>query len=104
MHAATLGALAEPSRLRIVEVLRRGPASVGELVDALAIRQPQVSKHLKVLSEAGVVSGTAHGRRRIYRLETEPFEEIGEWAESVRRGWETRLDALGDVLDRMDRS
>lgn len=93
------GALAEPSRLRIVELLRAGPMSVGEIAEALDIRQPQVSKHLRVLGDSGVVAGAAQARRRIYRLEPEPFEEIGRWAESFARLWEARLDSLGSFLE-----
>jgi DNA-binding transcriptional ArsR family regulator len=99
MHAATLAALGEPSRLRIVEWLRSGPSSVGELVEALGIRQPQVSKHLKVLNESGIVSGEQDGRRRIYRLEAEAFESIAQWAGSFERSWEVRLDSLGEFLE-----
>ena len=99
MQATVFGALAEPSRLRIVELLRTGPMSVGEIAEALDIRQPQVSKHLRVLGDSGVVAGEALARRRIYRLEPEPFAEIGRWAESFGRSWETRLDSLGRYLN-----
>ncbi|BBZ02129.1 transcriptional regulator [Mycolicibacterium chitae] len=99
MQATLFGALAEPSRLRIVELLRTGPLSVGEIAEALDIRQPQVSKHLRVLDDSGLVSGAAQARRRIYRLEPEPFEEIARWAGSFERLWEARLDSLGAYLD-----
>lgn len=102
MQAATFGALGEPTRLRIVELLRGGPSSVGEIVGALGIRQPQVSKHLRVLSEAGLVSGTAMARRRIYHLEAEPFEELASWVDSFERTWEARLDSLGRYLRSTD--
>lgn len=102
MQAATLSALGEPSRLRIVDLLRDGPFAVGEIVDALDIRQPQVSKHLKVLSDAGIVSCEAQARRRIYHLRVEPFEQIGHWAESFERTWEARLDSLGTYLRSID--
>ena len=101
MDAATFGALGEPSRLRIVELLRTGPFSVGEIADALTIRQPQVSKHLRVLAEAGIVNAEQVARHRIYRLEARPFEEIGAWVDSFEQLWETRLDSLGDYLDSM---
>jgi DNA-binding transcriptional ArsR family regulator len=99
VHATLLGALGEPSRLRIVETLRDGPSSVGDLVERLELRQPQVSKHLRVLSEAGVVVGEPHARQRIYRLRSEPFEQIASWVDSFERLWEVRLDALGRYLD-----
>lgn len=99
MQAAVFGALAEPSRLRIVELLRVGPKSVGEIADELGIRQPQVSKHLRVLGDSGLVAGESVARRRIYHLEAEPFVEIGHWVDSFERLWEARLDSLGGYLD-----
>ncbi|MGE2729628.1 ArsR/SmtB family transcription factor [Mycolicibacterium vaccae] len=99
MQSTVFAALAEPSRLRIVELLKTGPMSVGEISETLGIRQPQVSKHLRVLSDSGVVSGEALSRQRIYHLEAEPFVQIADWLESFEQLWETRLDALGDYLD-----
>ena len=101
MHAATFAALGEPNRLRIVELLGGGPRSVGDIVDALGIRQPQVSKHLKVLGESGFVAVQPVARQRIYRLEPAPFAAIGQWVESFERLWETRLDSLGALLESM---
>jgi DNA-binding transcriptional ArsR family regulator len=101
MQATLFGALAEPSRLRIVELLRAGPRSVGEITEELGIRQPQVSKHLRVLGDSGLVAGEAVARQRIYHLEPGPFEEIGRWIESFERLWDVRLDALGDLLESM---
>lgn len=98
VQAMTFGALGEPSRLRIVELLRGGPSSVGDIAEALGIRQPQVSKHLRVLAEAGIVSNEAVARRRIYRLRAEPFDQIGSWLDSFERTWETRLDSLDRYL------
>lgn len=102
MEAKTFVALAEPNRLQIVELLRDGPLSVGQIVDTLALRQPQVSKHLRVLAETGLVSGRRRARQRIYRLEAAPFEELGAWAESFEELWETRLDRLGGYLESAD--
>lgn len=102
MQATIFGALAEPSRLRIVELLRAGPLSVGEIAETLDIRQPQVSKHLRVLDDSGIVTGEALARHRIYHLEAARFEEIGRWANSFAQLWETRLDALGSYLDSLD--
>ena len=103
MQATVFEALGEPSRLRIVELLRAGPQSVGDIAETLGIRQPQVSKHLRVLNESGIVAGEARARRRIYHLEVAPFEEIGRWAESFERLWEIRLDSLGRYLDSITR-
>ena len=101
MHATTFAALGDPSRLEIVELLRRRPFSVGDIVDALGLRQPQVSKHLKVLREAGVVDVEPVARRRIYHLSPVAFEELGDWVGSFEALWEERLDSLEDVLAAM---
>lgn len=98
MKATTFRALGEPSRLQIVELLRSGPSSVGEIVDELTIRQPQVSKHLRVLAESGIVAAEPLARRRIYHLEAERFLEIGDWADSFERLWSARLDSLDAYL------
>lgn len=99
MQATVFAALGEPSRLRMVELLRTGPMSVGEIAEKLQIRQPQVSKHLRVLGESGIVTGEAVARRRIYHLTAEPFGQIAEWVDSFETLWETRLDSLGGYLD-----
>ena len=98
MDATTFAALGEPRRLEIVELLRRRPFSVGDIADTLGIRQPQVSKHLKVLREAGVVDVEPVARRRVYHLAPAAFEELGDWVESFEALWEQRLDSLEDVL------
>ena len=93
----TLKALGEPNRFQIVELLRDGPRPVGELVDRLHLRQPQVSKHLRVLSDAGLVDVRVDAQRRIYALRPAPLQELEVWVERYRRLWETnflRLDAL----------
>ncbi|MDX1449376.1 MAG: metalloregulator ArsR/SmtB family transcription factor [Acidimicrobiia bacterium] len=102
MRADTFRALGEPSRLQIVELLRSGPSSVGAIADTLAIRQPQASKHLKVLAETGVVDVEAVSRQRIYHLRAEPFEEISDWVDSFERVWEARLDSLDTFLKAAD--
>lgn len=94
----TLGALAEPNRLHIVELLRDGPRPVGEIADRLGLRQPQVSKHLRVLSDAGVVEVQPVAQRRIYRLRPQPFQELDAWLESYRHVWDARLDRLETYL------
>lgn len=99
VQATVFEALGEPSRLRIVELLRAGPQSVGDIAETLQIRQPQVSKHLRVLGDSGIVTAQAQARRRIYRLEPEPFEAIVGWLDSFEQLWHTRFDALGDYLE-----
>jgi DNA-binding transcriptional ArsR family regulator len=92
-----LKALGEPNRFQIVELLRDGPRPVGEMVDRLHLRQPQVSKHLRVLSDAGLVDVRVDAQRRIYALRPAPLHELEVWVERYRRLWETnflRLDAL----------
>ncbi len=95
---ATLSALAEPNRLAIVKLLRRKPLAVGQIVDRLGLRQPQVSKHLRVLSDAGLVEAHPVAQQRIYALRSEPLKELDEWLEPYRRTWDERFDRLDDVL------
>ena len=91
-------ALTEPNRLHIVELLRDGPLTVGEITERLGLQQPQVSKHLKVLSEADIVEVQPEANRRIYKLRREPFQELEDWVQSFHRLWEERFDRLGDYL------
>jgi len=93
-----LAALAEPNRLHIVELLRDGPRSVGEIATRLAIRQPQVSKHLRVLSDAGFVEAYPVAQQRIYQLRPQPFHELDTWLESYRHIWDARFDRLEAYL------
>jgi len=93
----TLKALGESHRFQIVELLRDGPRPVGEMVHRLHLRQPQVSKHLRVLSDAGLVDVRVDAQRRIYALRPAPLQELEVWVERYRRIWESnfqRLDAL----------
>ena len=99
MPVDALTALAEPTRRRIVDALRRSEASVTDLVAALAMSQPAVSKHLRVLREAGVVSSRPVAQQRIYRLEPGPFRELDEWLAPYRRLWTRHLDRLERHLD-----
>src|ERR1044071_939697 len=87
-------ALAEPHRRQILDLLRDGERPAGELVDRLALSQPGVSKHLKVLREAGLVSVRADGRRRLYALRPEPLAEVDAWLDDYRALWSRRLDDL----------
>ncbi|MBT2701219.1 winged helix-turn-helix transcriptional regulator [Bacillus sp. ISL-40] len=94
MNTTLLSALAEPNRLRIVELLRDGPLTVGEIADRLQIRQPLASKHLSVLYKSGVVEFYADANRRIYKLCSEPFKALNIWLEQYREIWEEKLDRL----------
>lgn len=89
-----LAALTEPNRLHIVELLRDGPLTVGQITERLGLPQPQVSKHLKVLNEAAIVEVHPQANRRIYQLRREPFQELEAWLHSFRRLWEKRFDRL----------
>jgi DNA-binding transcriptional ArsR family regulator len=98
---ATLKALAEPSRFQIVEVLRNGPRPVGDLVDRLKLPQPQVSKHLRVLSEAGLVEVRVDAQRRIYELRPAPLQELEVWIERYRSIWEENYQRVDVLLEEM---
>jgi len=91
---ATIEVLAEPSRREILDLLRDGVRSVNALVKGLALSQPAVSKHLRVLREAGLVEVRADGRRRVYRVRAEPLMELDEWLEPYRVLWRVSLDKL----------
>jgi DNA-binding transcriptional ArsR family regulator len=93
------GALAEPHRRQILDLLREGERPAGELVDRLALSQPGVSKHLKVLREAGLVSVRADGKRRLYALRAEPLAEVDAWLARYRAFWSERLDDLQRHLE-----
>lgn len=82
MQATVFSALGEPNRLQIVELLGTGSFPVGEIADTLGVRQPQVSKHLKVLAETGIVRVKPRARQRIYHLQAEPFDRIARWLDS----------------------
>lgn len=92
-------AVAEPNRRRILDLLRDGERPAGDLVALLAISQPGVSKHLRLLREAGLVSVRADGQRRVYRLEPRGLSELEAWLAPYRRFWAGRLAALDDHLE-----
>lgn len=98
----TFEVLAEPSRRRIVEVLRAGERPVNDLVEVLRLAQPSVSKHLKVLRDAGLVEVRPDAQRRLYRLRPEPLRELDDWLTPFRALWADRLDALEAHLDHME--
>jgi DNA-binding transcriptional ArsR family regulator len=93
-------AIAEPSRRQILDLLRAGERPAGELVEAMGLSQPGVSKHLKVLREAGLVSVRPDGQRRLYRLEAGELAALDAWLKPFRSFWAERLDALGDHLEK----
>jgi DNA-binding transcriptional ArsR family regulator len=92
-------ALAEPSRRQILDLLRGGERSVNDLVARLKLSQPGVSRHLRVLREAGLVDVRPQGRQRWYRLRPQPLAEVDEWLEPYRAHWSGRLDALERHLE-----
>jgi DNA-binding transcriptional ArsR family regulator len=94
-----IAVLAEPTRRRILDELREADSSVGELVDKLAMSQPAVSKHLKVLREAGFVSSRTAAQQRIYSLEPGPFRALDAWLAPYRRMWNRHLTALERHLE-----
>jgi DNA-binding transcriptional ArsR family regulator len=98
---ASFEVLAEPNRRRILDLLLVAERPVGDLVEALAVTQPAVSKHLRMLREAGLVEVRSEAQRRLYRLRTEPLRDIDEWLEPYRQLWASRLDDLGRHLDAM---
>src|SRR6516225_3271033 len=96
--------IAEPSRRAILSLLASSERSVGEIERQLRIPQPTVSKHLRVLREAGFVEATVDAQRRLYRLKPEPLQEVDAWLAQFRQFWSARVDALERHLNRMDPS
>ena len=94
--------IAEPNRRAILSLLVSSEQSVGEIERQLRMPQPTVSKHLRVLREAGFVESTVDAQRRLYRLKPEPFQEVDAWLDQFRRFWSAHVDALERHLDRMD--
>jgi DNA-binding transcriptional ArsR family regulator len=99
MAATTFELVAEPSRRQILDLLRERARPVGELVKLLGLSQPGVSKHLRLLRDAGLVRVRRDGQRRWYELEPEPLAELDQWLEPYRRLWDDRLDRLERHLD-----
>ena len=98
--AATFQVLGDPSRHAIVELLRSGERPVGELVESLSLSQPAVSKHLRVLKEAGIVEARAEAQRRVYRIRPEPFVQLDGWLAGYRQLWNEHLDRLEEHLEK----
>jgi DNA-binding transcriptional ArsR family regulator len=95
-------ALADPNRLRIVELLRDGQSSVGMIVERLGLKQPLVSKHLRTLTGAGIVRMHPQAQQRIYELDEVKFKEIDMWLDSFAQLWTRRLDSLNTLLQTME--
>ena len=93
--------IAEPNRRRILDLLREHERPVGDLVEALAVSQPTVSKHLRVLRDAGLVDVRADAQRRLYRVRPDPLQAIDEWLAPYREMWSERLDDLERHLETM---
>src|SRR5436309_7220722 len=102
--ASAFAIIAEPNRRAILSLLVSSQQSVGEIERQLRMPQPTVSKHLRVLREAGFVESTADAQRRLYRLKPEPLQEIAAWLAPFRRFWSAHVDALARHLDRMNQS
>jgi DNA-binding transcriptional ArsR family regulator len=92
-------ALADPTRRLIVEALRKGERPVNDIVEQAGIHQSGVSRHLRILHEAGFVSMRPEGQRRLYSLRPEPFRELDKWLARYRNLWEARLDRFGEALN-----
>jgi DNA-binding transcriptional ArsR family regulator len=97
---STLQVLAEPRRQQILDLLRHGEQPVGELVSRLGMSQPLVSKHLRVLKEAGLVQVRADAQRRLYRVRPEPLAELDDWLAPYRALWTASLDRLEEHMER----
>ena len=99
---STFGIIAEPNRRAILSLLATAERSVSEIEQRLRMPQPSVSKHLRVLREAGFVEARVEAQRRVYRIKPEPLMEVDAWLEPFRRFWSTHVDALERHLDRME--
>ncbi|HMG40437.1 MAG TPA: metalloregulator ArsR/SmtB family transcription factor [Acidimicrobiales bacterium] len=101
MNTPAFEVLAEPNRRRILDLLREAERPVGDLVAALDVSQPTVSKHLRVLRDAGMVEARSDAQRRLYRIRPEPLREVDDWLAPYRVLWASRLDDLARHLDDM---
>lgn len=98
-------ALGDPTRLRIVEAMKAGECAVNDIVERMEIHQSGVSRHLRILTEAGIAQMRPDGQKRLYSLRKEAFDQIEAWVADYRRHWDARLDRFGSALDRLrDRS
>lgn len=100
MHSDAFQTLADPTRRRVIEALRFGELQVNDIVEQAGIHQSGVSRHLRILGEAGFVSMRPDGQRRLYSLRPEPFRELDAWLALYRSLWEARLDRFGAALEK----
>ena len=96
-----LAALADPNRFRIVELLRAGERSVNDIGERLRLNQPQVSKHLRVLKEAGLVDVEARAQQRVYELRPQALRQLHEWLERYRQLWDERFDEMDGLIEEL---
>src|SRR5258708_40357336 len=99
-HISLFQALADPARLRIVEAMKSGECAVGDIVQRMDIQQSGVSRHLRILAEAGIVHMRPDGQKRLYSLRKEAFDQLEAWVAGYRRHWAARLDRFGAALQR----
>jgi DNA-binding transcriptional ArsR family regulator len=99
-HLSIFQALADPARLRILEAMKTGECAVGDIVARMDIQQSGVSRHLRILAEAGIVQMRPDGQKRLYSLRKEAFDHLEAWVAGYRRHWEARLDRFGAALER----
>ena len=104
MHIDVFQTLSDPTRRRIVEALWAGEQAVNDIVEAVGIQQSGVSRHLRILHEAGVVQMRPDGQKRLYSLRPEPFLELDDWVASCRALWEPRLDRFATALERKQKA
>jgi DNA-binding transcriptional ArsR family regulator len=103
MNPETLAALGEPTRLRIIELLRAGPRPVNDIHGRLNLRQSQASQHLKVLKDVGLVEMEPRAQQRFYRLRAEPLRQLYDWLDRYRHIWEERFEALDEMIEELKR-
>src|SRR6185437_7377896 len=99
-HVTLFHALADPARLRIVETMRSGECAVGDIVERMDIHQSGVSRHLRILAEAGIVQMRPYGQKRLYSLRKEAFDQLEAWVAGYRLHWKARLDRFGAAIQR----
>lgn len=97
----TFAALAEPNRYRIVELLRSGPRPVNEIGERLRMHQPQVSKHLRVLKEAGIVDVRPRAQQRLYQLRPQSLRQLHDWLEQYRQLWDARFEDMDELIEEL---
>ncbi len=100
----TFSALAEPNRLRIVELLRAGPRAVTDIGERLDLAQPQVSQHLRVLKEAGLVEVQPRAQQRLYELRPQALRKLHDWLERYRRVWDERFGQLDELVEELEKA